>query len=270
MNKQTSVLLLITGCSCCLFVLAAQADPAVIVYENDFETVGDPLLEWTHSDTDVTPLGNRRFLGQFLDDTVTLTLTSLPVHDEVTVSVDLFVIRSWDGNDPGVGGSPDIWKLTNCETSLFQTTFSNVNNHAPEKTQAYPDQFPGGDNPPTTGASEVDTLGYMFPGQLGDSVYHLTFTFPHSNDSLILDFSSILDGPDLLNESWGLDNVQVVVSCSIDSDNDGVPDLTDVCPNNSEGLSVDSEGRPRLDLNSDCVVNGLDLQLIVDELLNQS
>ncbi len=52
-----------------------------------------------------------------------------------------------------------------------------------------------------------------------------------------------------------------------DSDGDGVPDLDDVCPNNAPGLSVDSEGRPKGDMNDDCVVDGLHVQFFVMQLL---
>jgi len=53
-----------------------------------------------------------------------------------------------------------------------------------------------------------------------------------------------------------------------DDDGDGVANACDVCPNNSPGLSVDSTGRPHLDRNGDCLVDGADIQLIVDEMLN--
>ncbi|MCZ6699951.1 MAG: hypothetical protein O7D94_13540, partial [Planctomycetota bacterium] len=56
-------------------------------------------------------------------------------------------------------------------------------------------------------------------------------------------------------------------ACDDDDDNDGVPDGDCAC--NSPNRSVDYNGRPRLDLNGDCEVNGLDIQLIVKEMLNQ-
>ena len=118
-----------------------------------------PLPEWSNDARDVTPSG-RVFLGQFLNQTVSLLLSGLPTHSQVTVSFDLFVIQSWDGNFPRAG--PDIWDLTVAGgPTLLHTTFSNCRHN-----QAYPDTFPGGDNPAGTGASEVNTLGYLF----GDSV----------------------------------------------------------------------------------------------------
>ena len=56
----------------------------------------------------------------------------------------------------------------------------------------------------------MNTLGYSF---YGDSIYHLTFNFPHSGDTLILNFSSSLfEGKGTDDESWGLDNVRVSIN----------------------------------------------------------
>ena len=54
------------------------------------------------------------------------------------------------------------------------------------------------------------TLGYTF---FGDSIYHLSFTFPHSADLLSSDFASdLFEGKGTKDESWGLDNVTVRVA----------------------------------------------------------
>lgn len=55
----------------------------------------------------------------------------------------------------------------------------------------------------------------------------------------------------------------------VDTDGDGVLDSNDVCPNNSPGLPVGSTGRPLLDCNQDCLVDGADIQCMVDQILNQ-
>jgi len=55
-------------------------------------------------------------------------------------------------------------------------------------------------------------------------------------------------------------------ACDDDIDGDGVPNGSDVCPYTSF-CEVLADGRPRLDMNSDCEVNGLDIDIIVQELL---
>ena len=54
--------------------------------------------------------------------------------------------------------------------------------------------------------------------------------------------------------------------CIFDADGDGVPDCDDVCPNTPPGLPVDYTGRPLRDCNHDCLVNGADVQCIVNEI----
>jgi hypothetical protein len=168
-------------------------------YSEDFEGSVGP--EWSVSSTDTTPFGNREFLGQFLNDNVTLTLTGLTPGETASISFDLYLINSWDGNV-----DPDLWTVTANGTQLFQTTFSNVDEF--DNRQAYPDAYPGGNHPAYTGASEVDTLGYN--NYYGNSVYRLTFEVPVTFSTLQVVFSAsgLLS---LEDESWGLDNVVVQV-----------------------------------------------------------
>lgn len=206
-----------------------------LVYENDFE--GDVGSEWSNNSTDVTPAGNRIFLGQFGNETVSLTLSNLEPKTEGTVSFDLFIIGTWDGNQEfqfflgvGVEVGPDIWELKADNSTLLLTTFSNQDSSVPfPKSQSYPNQpYPNSynpsnpvQNPARTGADLNITLGYTYSyrtdsfmsvSKPADSVYHLSFPLTvSSNGSLQLEFSaSGLE--DIDNESWGLDNVNVSLS----------------------------------------------------------
>jgi len=180
------------------------------VYSNDFQGAVGPA--WSNLTTDVTPSG-KRFLGQFGNTAVILTLGSLPPHSEVTISFDLYVIHSWDGNDTSSGTDregntgplgPDIWDLSiPGGPTLLHTTFSNQSGSS--KRQAYPDPYPPGDNAGFTAADENNTLGYN--DYYGDSVYRLSFTFSHSASSLALSFSASGLQKALSDESWGIDNV---------------------------------------------------------------
>jgi hypothetical protein len=203
-----------------IVVLHAAPAQAITTYTSNFEGVVGS--EWSNTLTDTTPVGARTFLGQFGNDTISLTLAGLPSHSSLTIAFDLFVIRSMDGSATTVGGDgipdgPDVWHLDVAGgLTLLSTTFSNNAVYPPLDRQAYPDTFPGGDHLARTGAAENDTLGYTFgyPFSTGvvvlpaDSVYDLSFTFAHAGSTVTFNFSGSGMEP-LFNESWGIDNVRV-------------------------------------------------------------
>ena len=125
------------------------------------------------------------------------------------ISFDLYIIRSWDGNHTPIG--PDLWRFGVSNDTILMTTFSNWS----EGHQAYPMAYPNGNMLAFTGASEINALGYEFLGIPMDAVYHLSFLISHRADWLELDFSA-LGLQSLLDESWGVDNVEVRI---IDLDN---------------------------------------------------
>jgi hypothetical protein len=214
------------------------------VYFNDFSgATGTTYPEWTSSGyrysanqvgtiaggsgpqavaTVASPNGKQRFLGEFggpaivtappydpqdfvrVDETVTLTLLNLKPHTLATIAFDLYVLKSWDGNNPNYG--PDRWTLSvQGGPKLLDATFSNN-----PKTGAYNlslQNYPVANSPQQSGAAAINTLGYTF---YGDTIYHLTFTFAHTGGSIAVDFSSSLfEGKGTDDESWGLDNVRV-------------------------------------------------------------
>ncbi len=230
-----------------LSIIGVSPAPATVVYINDFEiSVGS---EWSSTLTGTTPVGSRNFLGEFNNDAVSLSLSSLPEHNTVTIAFDLFVIRSWDGNELQSRGSgtqgPDVWELRADGSSLLRTTFSNIDRFdGAIFPQAYPGdtafdsltrtEVPGsrpgdtilasgpagsnGNHPPRTGASEINTLGYDAGTGTDpmDSVYQISSTFSHVVPALTLDFSAelmvtgLLTG--ILDESWGLGNIVISVT----------------------------------------------------------
>jgi len=209
---------------------------AATVYLNDFQ--GAIGSEWTtsaasgvHTTSAPNPdyNGTRFFLGQYGNDTLTLSLGSLPAHATATVSFDLYLIRSWDGNNTTVVNGdplgPDHWNLSVGSMTLFDKTFANGNpagqSYSPSPgaiscNAGYNAVYPAGTYNPMTGAAECYSLGYYFDdpnlgNQAMDSVYNLSFTFNHSASDMVLNFSAYgLQG--LADESWGLDNVMVQVA----------------------------------------------------------
>ena len=219
--------------------------PAGEIYFNDFNgPPGSVYPEWTSSpitytsatnppgsgvlppqvvsNTDATN-GTQRFLGEFggprigqpgdpgynrtrVDQTISLTLTNLPAHSDLRLTFDLLVLKSWDGNSPMYG--PDRWTLSVVGGPvLLDTTFSN--NHKVSK-EGSDQNYPQLKAMPRTGAARTNSLGYKF---FGDSRYPLAFTFSHSASTLKLDFhSSLFEGKGTADESWGLDNVRLVIA----------------------------------------------------------
>src|SRR5260370_1425938 len=220
---------------------------AADVYFNDFNgPAGSSYPEWTSTGytntgniantassgsgpqaiTNVdSPNRKQRFLGEFggpvivpappydpqhfvrVDETITLTLRNLKPHSIATVTFDLYILKSWDGNNPNYG--PDRWSLGVAGgPMLLDTTFSNN-----FKTGVYDlslQNYPSPNSMPQTSAAAVSTLGYTF---YGDSTYRLSLPFGHNGDTLVLNFSSSLfEGKGTGDESWGLANVHVTVS----------------------------------------------------------
>jgi hypothetical protein len=171
-----------------------------LVYHEDFEDGAG--VEWSQSQTDTAPNG-QKFLGQFGVESVDLNLNNLPAHSQLQISFNLYIIRSWDGNDPLHG--PDFWGFGLAgQTPLLYTTFSNWAG----QNQAYPDGYPGGDQPAQSGAVMVGALGYLFDRWQQDAVYHIEMLITHNEESLELAFFA--EGLQILgDESWGLDDFEV-------------------------------------------------------------
>lgn len=182
-------------------IVLAQSEP-IYRYHNDFEQGAGG--EWSSRNRDKTPRDERQFLGRFLNDRVQLSLAGLPPHKELTLSFDLLIIGTWDGNNTEWG--PDQWRLRIIDGPvLLKTTFSNTRN-----PQAFPDPYPGGENTSYSGASEHNTLGYVMMDWSWDAVYRLSYTVAHEANSVIFEFAAA--GLQFLDdESWGLDNVLVTL-----------------------------------------------------------
>ena len=187
-------------------VPAREVQYGTLHYSQDFsQTIGP---EWSNQHTALTPQGNRRFLGEFGNQTVTLTLTNLPPHGAATVVFDQFVIRNWEGSESEDG--PDLWEVNLAGgLRLVRGTFNNGGSEA-APTQSFPGTYPIDQFPPRTGSSESNTLGFtLLGGAVRDSVYRHVQVFPHTTSSMVLNFmgSGLSENPS--EESWGIDDVKV-------------------------------------------------------------
>jgi hypothetical protein len=154
-------------------------DTAEVEWLNEDFSDGASEL-WSSSLRSETPSGED-FLGRFGNDELRLSLVDLPRHGQVRLEFDLYVIQSWDG--PG-----DEFRLSSENgASLIDRSF---NNHG-----GAPD------------AVAIDTLGYAHQG---DAIYHFSFTLDHKDAELAFVFAG--QGLQHLDdESWGLDNVKVML-----------------------------------------------------------
>lgn len=150
-----------------VFALPVSAGTSVYVLDLE-KAVGE---EWSARTVEATPRG-RKMLGPFTTNKLTLKLKDLPAHGHVRISLELFIILSWDGNaESSVRGSsigPDYWKMgVEGGAELVNNTFSNMAFSSAyvakdAQTQSYPSLLPGDSLPAQTGAAEASTLGYAF------------------------------------------------------------------------------------------------------------
>lgn len=156
------------------------------------------------------PVGNQ-FGGNFLrsatGNTVTLTLTGLPVHDTISLEFLFAAIDSLDGT--GVFPAGDFFKIVFDGATLFSESFANA---TPSQVQSY--VAPAG----VELARRVD-LGFTGPGSFyTDSAYNLGAdprfaNFAHTGSTATIQF--FIFGPgnqDLNDESWAMDNLRVSVT----------------------------------------------------------
>ena len=225
----------------------AMTDNTLSVYTQDFSApVGS---EWSY--TGETTSNGERFLAPNANGmgagTVQLTLNNLPAHTGVSITFDLYIIQSWDGNGPA-GGGADGWQLAVNSVQRFISRFANYAGGG--NTQAYPAQIAplgsGGSYAPRTGAYQNGHLG-LGTGDFGDSTYRLTVAFPDAASALNFAFTS-LQNQSPGDEGWGLDNVNVSLtgvqaagyhaSFTIDKT---PPRITAMTPSGNQGSPVDHE-----------------------------
>ncbi|MDB5320715.1 MAG: cell surface protein [Phycisphaerales bacterium] len=210
------------GVALAIFATAARAGS--VVYSNDFENA-PPGKEWSADKVEVTPKDNRHFLGGFTTDKLTLKLDKLPKHKYVRISLELFIIATWDGNatvsSHGARIGPDVWRMgiEGSHVLLVDASFSNMDFESRSvseeaMTQSYPSVLSGEVFPAKTGAAERGTLGFEWASSDSvlrpvDSVYKLSFLIPHDAAEIQFSFQGAEGLQPADEECWGLDNVKV-------------------------------------------------------------
>ena len=139
-------------------------------------------------------------------------------HKNVRVSIELFIIGSWDGYG-ALGAGPDILdiQVPNLGTLLHSSFFNDTEgDDALLKLQSFPDPYMMGFHPGYTGAFSAKSLGFtdVWDGITNhrDAVYKLDYTFAHTGPSVQLTFNGLTvseGGITTLtgDENWGIGNL---------------------------------------------------------------
>ncbi len=173
-------------------------------YTQNFQTT--PYTNWNKSSN--FTYNASKVLGPFANDSVVLNLNTLPTHDSVSVTFDLYIHDTWDGDCSLVG--PDKFTLKNGNQAILNSSFSN---------QATCNQSYSNSGLPGSYAAKTDAVQTNLPFRCNlsgtTSKYTITRNFAHNTSNLNLSFIGNLidtaDNSSLCDESWSLDNIQIQI-----------------------------------------------------------
>jgi hypothetical protein len=192
----------------CRFEIIEEETP---VYFNDFS---GGALEGLGGNPKLWQFNGKNVLGPYNRDGFSLTLNNLPKHRIISISIDLYIHDTWDGNKIEPDG-PDLWKVLVDDKVVFETTFLNSpceSIYCPQ--QSYPDQYLSFNNPRT------DVFDISFPGQCwwdyrsdGTNLYRVQLRIGHSASSIEIRFADELVQLNVINpscdESWSVGSIYV-------------------------------------------------------------
>lgn len=191
-----------------------------VVYFNDFEE-GD--LSGISNGV-IRAFNDEQVIGNYNKSGFTLKLNDLPKHSVISITTNLYIHDSWDGNQAFPGG-PDIWgirvdewvSIRNklAEELIFETSFSNsVCNEVFCLRQSFPDQHEGLFNP-RSGALNTQLPGIcqLINEPNGTTLYRIEKVFPHKGQSLAVQFYDRLEQSNSqdqgCDESWSIGELEV-------------------------------------------------------------
>lgn len=186
------------------------AEEEIVVYSNDLS--GSNLANLNGAT--LWEFEGITLIGPYHNEGFTLSLTNLPKHRIIKVSVDLYVHDSWDGNTRSPDG-PDLWFINFDNTRVYETTFSNNVCDPPFcLQQSYPGQYLVS-NFPRTGALRTDLPGrcHWSSHPDGTSVYRVEIRIGHKDKSVKIGFFDSLVQPNSPNpfcdESWSVGRIEI-------------------------------------------------------------
>ena len=153
--------------------------------------------------------------GFYHNEEVSVDIKDLPPHNYVTITIDVLIHDSWDGNpDDGISG-PDFWFMGYDDIELMKTTFSNspcVSTFC--LYQSFPNDF-FRQNTPKTGAIRTDLPGLCLFGAFANYTtrYRVTKLFEHSNPEIKVFMGANLvqsnAADPICDESWSIASIEV-------------------------------------------------------------
>lgn len=171
---------------------------------------GTALLTPSQGYADLGPDGDKfgtTFLRGPTGTVITLTLTDLPPHSSLSLSMLFAAIDSLDGT--GTFPAGDFFKITLDANVVFRESFAN----------ATLDQIQSYDPPPAAVLARHVDLGFSGPGgYYTDSAYDFGQdprfqNLPHTGSSAVLVFTLEGEGVQSVDdESWAIDNVRVTAN----------------------------------------------------------
>lgn len=205
-----SILILLSFASC------KGLQKETIIYSNNFE---DSSLNKI-IDGKIGEYNGSKVIGRYSQNGFLLKLDSLPKHNMVQISFDLYIHDTWDGNAVKPEG-PDIW-IMNIDgwSAIYATIASGL---CASCTQSYPvlqpsivnNQFNFFNYKPNSNAIQTDLPGACkLQGMKGGTVkYRILRTIEHSESTLSVGCFAQLEDPDPANkhcnESWSVDNMKI-------------------------------------------------------------
>lgn len=206
-----TLLIISLGLGSCQQDTVCDCEGNDLVYSNDFSNQDLSNIE----NGRLLVFQNDTLLGNYFNEEVTLNLSSLPTHNIVKVTVELWIHDSWDGNpDNGIGG-PDYWYMNVEGEEVMRTTFSN----SPcESTFCIRQSYPANyfrQNFPKTGAIRTNLPGLCHLAGIPNNttVYSITQLVKHSTQNVKITLGDQLlqtNSPNpKCDESWSVGKIEV-------------------------------------------------------------
>ena len=183
-----------------------------IVYQNDFNRSSLKNIVtfdfYGATKDKIFFFNGSKVLGPFNNAGAAFNIDTIPEHNILEVSFDLYTHDNWEGNKPTQYGIPDLFVVKYDGNPRFMTSFSNNIQHK----QSFPDWFPQGANPALGNAIRWDLPGRCErkDWESGTVMYKIVRQFPHTNKTFQLTLSDALQPFNSeCEKSWSIDNLKI-------------------------------------------------------------